>query len=622
MPNEIIQDGETTFLLGQDASKDAEEVRPGGYFAGVNVTAHNGSLGPRPGFAKRKLDFSLLTDLGVTQPNGIDIRDFETIFKSGRFQAIIPYVIGNTYYLLIVVSGIIYLIHQQTYQVSVIPIDDGSFIDESLYRVNSSPSGKQVIIYDYPNFSVIVEGFTARRADPFLDEIPIAVLGTYNENRLFIGNAGNEFTAGDPTGTGFPDAPLSFTEILTPASSFFGQVFQLPTEYNNEVITAMAFLQVADTSTGIGPLLIGTSRAIYSYATQLSRLDWELNQFGTLLNYNTGIAGPRALTNVNSDLFFMGTDGQIRSLSMARNSQAKWANVPLSREVRDWLKFWDKDLTKFATMSYFKNKIYITANPYRVKAYDSNGVSITDIAHGGMVVLSFDSVGNLSSESPPAWDGLYTGINPMDMTINNDRFFIMSKNRSLVNNLYELTPDTTLDIEDDATLYIRSILYTREFQFESPFNNKEAKNIELSLENIKGDFNLVVEYKPSHACCFLPWKEFTHIAPWRTCKIPTNEEVKGFCGHQFRELNLGSPSNALDCNPVSNEIYSVFRTMQLKFTIEARYWELHAFVIRARLMSQNDIEAVCSDYPVLTLPECCNTDWFTKSINLCQKTQT
>ena len=89
-------------------------------------------------------------------------------------------------------------------------IQGGSQLDEAADRINWSPAGKYLVIFDFPAYPVIIEGLLARRADPALLEIPRSVLGTYNQNRLFIANAGNEFTAGDPAAYTFPTGPISF----------------------------------------------------------------------------------------------------------------------------------------------------------------------------------------------------------------------------------------------------------------------------------------------------------------------------------------------------------------------------------------------------------------------------
>lgn len=366
---EYLVAGAQTFIGGQDASKIPDQIEGGYFAASVNTSNRRAALQPRWGGVKLKVSYSD----GYLENSFKKQNPYQNIFETGKYQATIPFQIGNVPHLVIVISGCIFLYNQITRNISYLPIEttDSSVdrLNGRATRINWTAAGKHLVLFDFPAYPVILDGVTARRADPALYEIPAALMGVYNSNRLFIANGGNEFTAGDPVGsTTTPNAPITFEEVLLTGSTYYGQIFQLPTFDTNEAITAMAFLQMADTSTGIGPLLVGTDKAIYSYATQNLRSTWEQGQFGSVLTYNTGIAGARAICNVNSDLFFMSSDGQVRSLSMSREEQGKWSKVPISLEVQNWLNSINPDLFKYTVISYFKNKVFILANPYRVAA--------------------------------------------------------------------------------------------------------------------------------------------------------------------------------------------------------------------------------------------------------------
>lgn len=274
MPNQLVADETADFSGGQDASKTPDRVPDDSYYAGINVTGQKADLSPRWGFVQKQLDFSQITT-PLTLPTGFT-RPFNEIFLSGKFQAYIPYPQGGEYYQLVVISGQIYLINQATFEVHIVPIAGGQPINEKADRITWTSAGNYLLIFDFPAYPVIMTQFTARRADPAKMECPPATQGTYNQNVVCIANAGNEWTASDPAATGFPEGPISFTLVETEGSDFFGQVFQLSTNYSNDSITAMGFLQVVDVSTGIGPLLIHTQNNIFSYMTQLPRADWEL----------------------------------------------------------------------------------------------------------------------------------------------------------------------------------------------------------------------------------------------------------------------------------------------------------------------------------------------------------
>lgn len=603
---DFIIDGNTTFVAGQDASKAADKVGEGAYYSGINVSTEFGSLTPRWGIEEVALEHRD-ESLEVSAYNEVP---YEDLFSSGRFQASIPYSVGSQFYYLNVISGIIYATNVDTLETFVIPIDDGSRISEDHRRVNWSAAGRYLTIFDWPARPVILEGLEARRSSEENEEIPVSVLGAFNQNRLFIANAGNEFTAGDPVGSAAtPDAPITFQEVLTSGSPYFGQVFQLNTNYNNDAITAMTFLQQIDTSTGIGPLLISTDRAIYSYQSQNPRADWETSRFGSLFTYPQGIAGQRAFTNVNADLFFMSPDGQVRTASVARSEQQKWSRIPISREVGNWLVVRDQSLVCYSVLSYHQNKIFVTCNPFRVPCKGIDGRPLLDVAFGGFAVLETDNIANLTAQAPPAWAGLWTGVRPMGLALVNDTLFITAKDGQS-NKVYKFTPDRTVDLINGEYRNIRSRIYTREYNFKQENSLKSIRQFHAKIESIKGEFTFDVKYRPGHAANFVDWRTFKHNAPFETCGVPSSEEVNGFAGHEFRDFILGSPSEDA-CNEVSKDTYNDFHTMQLMLTITGRYWELDNLMISATVAPQNKTEALCEDRidQDVVVSKQCSDDW-------------
>lgn len=609
-----IEDGTIDFSGGQDASASPDKIGSTCIAAGINVSTQNRILTPRPGFRQLPLQ---LPSGSLQNQNRVSFQ-YDTIFESGRFQALIPYSVGSEFYLVAVISGVIFLINQRTYEISVIEIEDGSHINENLPRVNWSAAGKFLVIFDFPAFPVILEGTYASRARQEDFEVPVARMGAYNQNRLFIGNNGNAFTGGDPTGNlATPDAPITFEEVLAQSSAYRGQVFLSHSNYANSPISAMTFLQYTDTGTGIGPLLVATDREIYSYQTQLPRAQWDVGAFGTAFISNAGIAGGRSFVNVNSDVFFVSRDGQLRTASMSRQEQQKWSKVPLSREVKNWLKYWDPELTQYAVLGYFDNKILLSANPFRVPSYGMFGNFITDIAFGGIVVIELDNISKLAEDSAPVWSGLWTGIRPTEICVNNDRCFIASKDGSYINHIYEVSSDFDTDIIGGIERQIRSIVYTKAYDFQSPFQDKQLHTADLQFQNTQGNFKVDLKYKPSHAPKFIKWKSFEHKAPTMFCTNPNSCEVLGLLGQSFRQLTFGAP-DTFECDPVTEELYRAFRKIQLKLVIEGRYWELHELKIRATAMPMNYYETVCKEYKVAELCGECNDDWAIPEISLCQ----
>jgi len=615
-----VVDGSIDFSMGQNSSLNPDKIDPRSYFLGVNTIANRGDVGPRWGWRQIDLRFP---EGGVTLPNNI-VKSYEAIFKSGRFQGATYYNIGEEKYFIVVVSGIIYLINRRTRQIIILELADESYINENASRVDITVAEKYVVIHDWPNYPVIIDGLEARRADPDEDEVPVSVLSSYNQNRLIISNAGSEFTAGDPVGSlAAPNAPITFQEFLVSGTEFTGQIFQLPTEYSNQPITGMTFLPITDTSTGVGPLLVSTESRIFTYSTQQPRETWEAGQFGTLLIGNSGFAGPRAFTSVNSDIFYISGDGQVRTVAMSRNEFNQWASVPISNEVARWIKFWDKDLVYFSSVAYFNNRVFFTVNPFRTPVSTIRGLSVSDYAHGGMVVLSLDNISAFGQAGTPAWDGLWTGIYPTQLLSDDVSLYAFAKNNQRINALYECTPDESVDVVDGRERDVRSVLVTREYSFEAPLQNKKIRNIDLALEDVAGDFEIQVEWKPAQASLFLKWRKFCHKTIWNTVKVPTLAQVSGFASHSFRELNLGTP-NEHECSPITDDYYTSFRRIQFRLTMKGRSWSIRALKIMGTIDMENETESVCMvdgecPFPVKEILNDVFKYWAEGEVDLCQE---
>ncbi len=631
MAGQLLYDGQTTFSGGQDASKIPSRIQQDSYAAAVNITVAQGVPSTPWGYTKRIIK---LPEGGVTNPISKVTVPYAELFEAGRYQAFIPYQIGTENFIVIVISGIIFLVETINFTAQIMTFT-GDGLNENTPRLPWSTAGKFTVIFDYPNFPVILDGNTVRRADPAKFEVPIATLGTYNQNRLFIANAGDEFTAGDPAGNlATPEAPITFEEIEVPSSPFVGQIFELPTGIADGPITAMGFLEFVDTSTGIGPLFVATANSIFTFNTQTPRANWENGQFGTAFISTSGITGPRAFINVNSDLFFLSSDYQVRTASMSRNEQHKWSKVPISREVENWLFTNDQTLAPFAVLGYFQNKVMITTNPFRTEGEGQNRQTLLDVAHGGLVVLELDNQATLGKDTPPCWACLTTRIRPMDIATTNlgQRCFVMSKDEEFRNELYEITPDQTYDKSANDVRQIVSTIYTREFDFQTsmviqgsqsssggPFENKALHSIDLGFRQVKGDFSVEVQYKPSHGTKFVSWGKFTNKAPFETCDIPQNCFVNGFAPHEYRDLTIGFPLDNQTCDEVGKFKYNIGKKFQLKFIITGIYWQLQEFRLKANSMDQSQQVTACQVYSDAPVCAECNSDWATAPFKTCPK---
>lgn len=613
--NEILPDGNTDFSGGQNAALNPNSLQPNQYSYGVNVSTQRTSLTPRWGITQLELDWSLAGN--HTRSTGFTV-PFEQVFKAGKFQAIIPYSIGPDKFKIYIVSGYIFMINLSELTVQVLNPTDS--LNVYADRINWSNAGQYLVIFDFPNRPFILDGITIRRADATLYEVPTSVMGTYNQNRLCIANAGIDWTAGDPAGSVYATgAPVTFEEIMIPSSPYVGDVYQVPTaNKNNDAITAMGFLQVLDTSMGIGPLLVATNKAIYSYRTDQPRSSWQGGTtsavFGSAVLYNEGIVGQRAHVNVGGDIIFLSPDGQVRALTMARNEVARWSNTPISREVSNFMIYNDPTIAYVSVVTHFLNKIFVTCNPYRVDCVSAEGYVQTDYVNGGVVVLELDNMAGLSNQSSPSWAGAWTGVQFMDFAVNDGTCYIAAKHNG-ENGLFVFDPDRTYDTIGGKTRYVRSVILTREYNHTDITVNKELHSLDLGLRDLEERVQVSVDYKPSTSGTYTHWRDVVFNAPVEQCSFMP-EYPQGLLSQGIRDLNLGSV-NELVCDPTNDNLMHVYKGVQLRLEITGKYWELDYIKLKGRVLRQSETDVYCGERPGVQIPAQCFDIWAIPNLDNC-----
>lgn len=572
-------DGQLSFDGGQDVSLPSTRLEPNKFVAGINTSTSKGVLTPRWAVCRKKINM---------QPGGYSyefnkVADFNFNFKKGLFQAFTPYRIENNYYQLVVINGLIYMVNQKDFSVKVLTLNSSTQLSPTAKRIYWGVAAKYVVFADFPNRPVIVENGVARRSSAALNELPVLNLVTYNQNRAMFSNGVNEFTGGDPAGSlSAPSAPITINEILS-GGPYAGEIYKAPSNYDAP-ITVLTTLQSVDTSTGIGSLVVATDRQIFTYDTTQPRAAWATeNQFGTCLSYNVGIIDQLAQTNINSDLFFVAKDGTLRGLSSARDEQKKWARTPLSLPIDNWVNYYDPALINYSRVCYFNNKIFWTVRPTYTEALRYDKTPILDIKHSGFVVLDMSNVSRGFGNTPPAWDGLWTGVNPMDMLVNDNRMFVISKD-SGSNEIYEVLPNETVDRTDEGERRrIKGTCYTRDYFVKNLFQDKELKRLESNISNITGEFKYKVEYKPSDAPSFIPWGEYNlNVLDGYNRFI--DGEVEQREPVALKELTINAPDIRDAVNPVNNDLYKTVKRVQFKIEIEADSWQLDEFAVFANTL--------------------------------------
>lgn len=608
--SKVTSGGSSSFYMGQNSSKLPYQIDDSNYYKGINVTTRGGFLSPRSGYVQTEFTLENGDDF-FTDNNGRRTR-YKDVFSQGKFQGATKYVTEMGERIVCVYSGLIFILNPKTKKAQYIEIEkeESSFrqignryeprtqrLNQYAARVNFSNAGKYLVIFDYPDRPVILEGYKAFRSptgqtdtlgDPVY-YVPATVMGCYNTNRLFVADASNSFTAGDPVGSLVaPEAPITFNEVYLEAGEYMGQTFSLGSINKNNPITAMGFLQVTDTSTGVGPLFVATKDTIYSYQTNYARSAWSGGEiaFGTMLTYNAGIIGQKAFDNLNTDVVFMSGDGHIRTMVVTKEYSQSWEDTPMDLDVWEWTYTDNPELLPLTVIKAFANKVFITVKPVVTDAVDLYGNNTYDYAFKGMVVLELDSISSLNSKSSPVWAGIWTGVNVQDLVVCNDELYMFTKDPAYRNQVYRVDPELSYDIYNGEKRNIKARVYTKQYYCENYFQDKKERNVYLGLQALKGNIVLDVERSNDYSKYTL-WKHWEYEAPVCSREFPENLRE-----HYFRELSLGSPEETI-CNEATGDTGDVYKGVQFRIDISGEYWRLEHLFVVSDTMSTNYDENMC-----------------------------
>ena len=485
-----------------------------------------------------------------------------------------------------------------------------------IYHVDLNPAdADMVFLYQGENYvfglcenqgTLIYDGSTCRRADQSQQELQSSYVGIYAWGRNWLAQVnGHRFVAsdlvGDPSGTpdlAYVDAILKMTEnnLLNGGGAF-------STPANLGMITAMSTLSQLDSSLGIGPVLVGTVNSVFSIQAPVDRTTWQNIRYPiqSVALQGSGPAGPRQMITVNSDAWFRSLDG-VRSLMAARRDfKSSQSNTPNSLELSPIFDADDQNLLYYGSLATFDNRIFITTSPYRT----SYG-----IAHRALAIVNQDAISSMNKQSPPIWEGLWTGLNVLQVLsgqingVNHCYAFALNSNNGI--DLWELLPegdDQTYDVYDTITNGVETItqtsiegwIDTRMMNFGDPFQLKKLIMAELYLDEIVDDVTVKVYFRPD---------QYPLWTLWQTIEICANVSQCTFSGtsggscvmwqEQFKQygarLKLPRPSetaNSITNTPMDRGHEFQFR-LEITGSCRIRKFKAHA------LMEQMAMEGECA----------------------------
>lgn len=372
-----------------------------------------------------------------------------------------------------------------------------------------------LVIQDGQSAPILYNGSTARRAG--ITEVPRGRMMAYGNGRLWVAINQNELVAGDIR-TRAPGSELFFTETNYLAGG--GALF-FP-----RGITGMQFIPVTGAA-DFGTLMVfGSDNAESIRADVTTRDQWGMPGFVTNVFRDIGASGAWGISQVNQDLYWRDSHGNIRSLANSISTNNSPGSTPISREVSRLVAYDSDSLLPWVSSVYFDNRLLMTSSPY---LNISGGVSFRDL-----VSLDFAPISTMQLKAPPAYDGQWTGIPGMSQILTGqfnsvNRCFILSSDEEGENRLWEVLSEG-MGRDDIAVSCgsgiqtespIQSFLEYPSVNFSVEKVRKTLQRCDVWLSGIDGEVDLKVYWRPDNAQQWTAWDEGAAVCA-KTTDAATN----------------------------------------------------------------------------------------------------
>lgn len=522
-------DGYQAISTGVDSGRSPNTLDRNQLSWMVNLTTRDGFPTCRPGRIPRPLEF--------------DSPETKTAFEDGLFQGAWPYLSdAGTVFHIVSIGGHIFLVDLQSWLVQ-----DLSAL-HNLYNFAAAPRAwfvqaeNYLIIQNATDAALIYDGSNLRRSaaggTTNVDEVPAGSVMEYNNGRLWVAAPdGYRFVAGDLvySVTGQRADVLGFTE-----NTFLngGGFFVVPAQAGP--IVAMRSLAVQDTPLGQGPLQVITTRGAFNVNAPFDREEWQ-NTKSPIVAISMLAAGATAQAStipVNGDLWFRSFDG-IRSFAFAQRDHGTWANTPVSREVSRALDYDTATLLEYSSAALYDNRLTLTTQPYKIEGHG--------VAHRGLVVLDFAPVSRMFNRSAPAWEGVWTGLNILQVLVTDgipSRSWIYILDGANQIKLWEQTKGERFDADRTR---IEWALETPAYGFDTGgWSLREFAYADFWINRITGEVNLTFTYRCDHDQVWQPWSTASFCASFETCNKGECEVPASYLEQYRPRVRLPTPSGACD----------------------------------------------------------------------------
>lgn len=446
------------------------------------------------------------TSVGGTVPAGSSIvSPALTIYTAASF--VIP-AIGNTVTVVV-----------QTPWTGAVPQNVGVTNSTPHFRITSAaaapPAANHVLLVnvnDTAGANVIAPVVLSSRA-----ELPAGGPMDYYMGRMWVAN-GREYVAGDivggPTGTAAYDFRDSVLKMVENTYLSLGGTFRVPTNAGN--IRALKHTTALDTATGEGQLLVFTRATIYSVNVVPTRAQWQALEepIQRVVQTNHGSTSDWSIAAVNGDLFYRSVNG-INSYIQANRFFGQWGNRPISVEEQRSILLDDRALLNYASGINFDNRLIETCLPQE---------SDVGVIHKGLMPLNFDVISTLDEKLPPAWEGIYEGLDFLKLSQGDfggrDRAFAFVRSGTGDIEMWELTNYAIDDTNASGDARVIWLFELPAYTWSKPFTIKELDTMEIWVDQVFGTVDFVVQFRPDQHPCWEYWHRWQICSPRNNCEDP------------------------------------------------------------------------------------------------------
>jgi hypothetical protein len=500
-------DDQDRFFVGEQNASTPKALIPEGTIARlINGRFVEGAISNGIGFDE--LDLKLLNGASTFIKRG-NIT-YGELLKLGDLQLVAPLQNTNGHFLFAVISGVLFQIDVDDLTIRDVTPTNSFLISHSSgplqlsYLSNDggiSGSGGYLVIFNFPNKSILINQDKARLASVTAYEMPPSRMGVTAAVRAFIITGDNIMLASDPYGGSNPLAPLTFEECLRQGADFYGQFFTIGSALDLDKITSVVRMPRL-----LGPsqpflaqsILVSTETHKYIISAGMPRASWDAEGSGFIVYAGTseGIAGPLSATNVGSSIVYTASTGRIKTFSQELekenslsenyfdNSLGQYA----PREESDFhFRKWYETLDHSRSIiRYNRNRIYATVYPSEAPALNRFNEDCFSKTHRALAIGSLDPESRIGSQAAVTWEGFYDWLNPVGVVTLGTDLYVVSKSDT---GLIQFFKENTLKRDDHQTT-----IYTRGYFAQAPGLSRTLTKVFLRFRRLAGPIKVTVSY--------------------------------------------------------------------------------------------------------------------------------